>query len=89
MKLLSIPTLIAGLAMTADALTFEWTTDFSADFKIGSELPVTWKPVTQENDELWFSLVAYNNSLTWSPPNEVFGVPGFWYNDLRAITLRK
>ncbi|KAI1199980.1 hypothetical protein F5X97DRAFT_111072 [Nemania serpens] len=80
MQLFAIPTLIAGLAATADAFTFTWKNDFSAGFKIGQKLVVEWEPVKQRNDLLLISVIAVNNSLTWQPPSPVFGSPGYWYN---------
>ncbi|KAI1306237.1 hypothetical protein F5Y03DRAFT_146199 [Xylaria venustula] len=87
MQLLAIPTLLAGLVGTANALTFTWLTDFSADFKIGSNLLVEWEPVVQHNDQLVVSMVVYNDTLAYEPPNEIFGTPGFYYNDERAVEL--
>ncbi|KAI1180034.1 hypothetical protein F4777DRAFT_358312 [Nemania sp. FL0916] len=81
MQLLAIPTLIAGLAATADAFTFTWKNDFSADFKIGDNFVVEWEPVKQKNDLLLISVIAVNNTLTWAPPDPVFGFPGHWYNE--------
>ncbi|KAI0965504.1 hypothetical protein F4678DRAFT_334404 [Xylaria arbuscula] len=87
MQLLAISTLIAGLAATADAFTFTWLTDFSAEFNTGSKLLVKWQPVTQKNNQLVVSLVVYNNTLAYEPPNEIFGTPGFYYNDERVNEL--